>query len=129
MSKAVFETLGRIPQSTSDPHIFLYWGQKITWNFAASIVCACRKAGVTWGREEKGGFVFHGLRHTFITDMRRAGVPRTVTMAITGHAIIDMNERYDVVEDWEKAEAIKKLEAFRAASVDQTVDQAHLKSL
>jgi len=33
-------------------------------------------------------------------------------MAITGHAIRDMNERYDFVEDWEKLEAIKKLEVF-----------------
>jgi integrase len=42
------------------------------------------------------------LRHTFITGMRRAGVPRTVTMSVIGHALKDMHERYDTVEDWKK---------------------------
>jgi len=53
------------------------------------------------------------LRHTFATGMRRAGVPRTVTMSVTGHAIKDMNERYDTVEDWEKLEGVEKLRAYR----------------
>jgi len=42
-------------------------------------------------------------------------------------SIQDMNQRYDTVEDWEKLEAIAKLEAYRckeAAKVDQTVEQA-----
>ena len=63
------------------------------------------------------------LRHTFITGMRRAGVPRTVTMSVTGHAIKDMNERYDTVEDWEKLEGVDKLRAYRE-SVRQTVSFA-----
>ena len=58
--------------------------------------------------------------------MRRAGVNQNVTNAITGHAIINMNQRYDMVEDWEKTQAIKTLETYRhneAAKVDQAVDQ------
>lgn len=107
------------------PHVqvFTYYGKPITRHFSQGLKSACKKAKITWGRDVKGGFVFHDLRHTFITDMRRAGVDRTVTMAITGHAITDMNQRYDVVEDSDKAGAIRKLEAYRA-SVDQTVDQA-----
>jgi integrase len=65
----------------------------------------------------KGGFIFQDLRHAFITDMRRAGVDRTVTMAITGHAITDMNQRYDVVEDSDKLKTVRKLEAYRNAMV------------
>ena len=57
--------------------------------------------------------------------MRRAGVPRTVTKSIMGHAIRDMNERYDTVEDWEKLDAIGRLETYRR-NVDQTVDQENL---
>jgi integrase len=82
---------------------------------------ACKGAGIPWGRKDKGGFIFHDLRHTFVTDMRRAGVPHTVTMAITGHTVTDMNVRYDTVEDFEKLDAIRLLEKFR--NVDQTVDQ------
>ncbi len=54
--------------------------------------------------------------------MRRAVVNRNVTMSITGHAIQDMNQQYDTIEDWDKIEAIKKLESYRrnkAAKVDQ----------
>jgi len=48
-------------------------------------------------------------------------------MAITGHAITDMNQRYDVVEDSDKIDAIRKLEAYRNAMVipaivDHSVD-------
>jgi len=87
---------------------------------------ACKDAGIEYGRSSRDGFVFHDLRHTFITDMRKAGVERTVTMAITGHAIQDMNQRYDTVDERDKKEAIEKLEVYRCktiANVDQNVDQ------
>ena len=44
-------------------------------------------------------------------------------MSITGHAIKDMNERYDTVEDWEKIDAVNKLSAYRK-SVSKTVSNA-----
>ncbi len=47
-------------------------------------------------------------------------------MAITGHAIQDMNQRYDTIDEEDKRQAIAKLEAYRrktAANVDQNVDQ------
>ncbi|RJR40808.1 MAG: site-specific integrase [Desulfobacteraceae bacterium] len=138
----VKKVLDRIPRPIKGGHVFLYTpmvpmghgngtfkqctGKPILNRFENGMKAACKKAGIQWGRKEKGGFIFHDLRHTFVTDMRRAGVQRTVTMAITGHAIKDMNERYDTVEDWEKLEAIRTLEKFR--SVDQTVDQKKLNS-
>jgi integrase len=114
-----------------DPHVFLYYCKPITRNFSQGLKSACKKAGIAWGRDVKGGFIFHDLRHTVITDMLRAGVDRTVRMAITGHAITDMDQRYDVVEDADKA-AIRQLEAYRSALtelaiVDQGVDVEGLK--
>ncbi|UCF58154.1 MAG: tyrosine-type recombinase/integrase, partial [Deltaproteobacteria bacterium] len=47
---------------------------------------ACKKAGVDYGRFKKGGFMFHDLRHTFNTNMRKAGLPETLIMEITGHS-------------------------------------------
>ena len=35
---------------------------------------ACKGAGITYGPFAKDGFVFHDLRHTFNTNMRKAGV-------------------------------------------------------
>jgi integrase len=126
MSTAVYKTFKAIPVGLHDPHVFLYYGKRITRNFSQGLKSACKKAGITWGRDVKGGFIFHDLRHTFITDMRRAGVDRTVRMAITGHAITDMDQRYDVVEDADKLAAIKRLENYRLmltenASGDQVV--------
>jgi len=128
MSKAVYEILKGIPRGLHDPHVFLYYGRPITRNFSQGLKSACKKAGVVWGRDVKGRFIFHDLRHTFITDTRRAGVDRTVRMAITGHAITDMDQRYDVVEDSDKLAAIRRLENYRLTltentNVDQTVDQ------
>jgi hypothetical protein len=44
-------------------------------------------------------------------------------MAITGHAIKDMDQRYDVVDDADKMLAIRKLENYRADVVSADVDQ------
>jgi integrase len=106
--------LSKIPKALHDNHIFLYQGEPITKRFETAIKSACRKAGILWGREKEGGFIFHDLRHTFVTDARKAGVDRTVRMAITGHAIKDMDQRYDVVDLVDLHQAIKKLETFRA---------------
>lgn len=83
----VYEVLKAIPRMIHEQNVFLYYGKPITRNFCQGLKTACNKAGIVWGRDIKGGFIFHDLRHTFITDMRRAGVDRSVRMAITGHAI------------------------------------------
>ncbi len=121
IGEEINRVLARLPRPIHGGHVFLYNGRPILKRFETALKTACKEAGILWGREVKGGFVFHDLRHTFITDMRRAGVARTVTKAITGHARKDMNEHYDTVEEWEKTEAIKMLEKYR--SVDQNVDQ------
>jgi len=130
----VKKVLDRIPRPIKGGNVFLYTpmvpmghgngsfrecaGRTIEKRFETAMKSACEKAGILWGRDVQGGFIFHDLRHTFITEMRRAGVPRTVTMSITGHAIRDMNERYDTVEEWEKTVAIKKLEIYRASGTE-----------
>jgi len=121
IGEEVFAVLSKLPRPIHGGHVFLYNGSQIKDNFFRSIKTACENSKILWGMKEKGGFIFHDLRHTFITDMRRAGVARTVTMNITGHAIKDMNERYDTIEEWEKAEAIRTLKKFRF--LDQTIDQ------
>lgn len=115
----VYELLNSIPRALHDPHVFLYCGRPIKNRVETALKTACRKAGIVWGREVKGGFIFHDLRHTFITDMGKAGVDRDVRAAIVGHAIKDMQGRYDEVHDQDKLAAIRQLESYRFASVDQ----------
>ena len=59
---------------------------------------ACEKVGIK-------DFRFHDLRHTFNTNMRKAGVPESVIMRMTGHKSRAMFDRYNTVdkEDAEKA--------------------------
>jgi integrase len=113
MSDELYAMVSRLPRPIHNSHVFLYWGKPIEKRFETGLKSACKKAGITWGREIEGGFIFHDLRHTFITDARKAGVDRTVRMNLTGHAIKDMDQRYDVVDDEDKRQAIRKLESFR----------------
>jgi len=83
---------------------------------------ACKQAGIEYGRFAKSGFVFHDLRHTFNTNMRKAGVPESVIMKITGHSTREMFDRYNTIDQEDTREAVGRLETF-LASVDQNVDQ------
>jgi len=78
------------------------------------------RRGNPWGRDIKDGFIFHDIRHTFVTNMRKAGVSKSVRMSITGHAPKDMDDRYNRVDLQDQHEAIKKLEVF-LAKVDPEV--------
>jgi integrase len=77
-----------------------------------SLRTACEKAGILYGRYVKGGFVFHDLRQTFNTNMRKAGVPKSVIMEITGHSTREMFDRYNTVDMEDTRKAINQLTDF-----------------
>jgi len=83
------------------------------------LIKACKNARIPYGRFEKGGFVFHGLRHTFNAYMRKAGVAESVIMEITGHSTREMFARYNTIDADDAREAIRRFEGFL-----QNVDQA-----
>ena len=72
----------------------------------------CKKAGIKYGRFKKGGFVFHDLRHTFNTNMRKAGVQESVIMEITGHSTREMFDRYNTIDEEDAQKAVNQLEVF-----------------
>jgi integrase len=57
-------------------------------------------------------FHFHDLRHTFYTNMRKAGVDQTVIMKLTGHKTLSMFHRYNTVDQEDAINAMKKLDLF-----------------
>jgi integrase len=59
----------------------------------------CEKVGIE-------NFRFHDFRHTFVTNMRRAGKQDRVIMAITGHKTMSMLMRYDTVGEDEILQAV-----------------------
>ena len=122
LSEVVFRMLTQIPRPIHIDHVFLYNGRPIGRNFSTALETACKDSEILWGRDIKDGFIFHDIRHTFVTNMRRAGVSKSVRMSITVHAPKDMDDRYNEVDVDDQQRGIKKLELF-LQFVDQNVDQ------
>ena len=110
-----------IPRAIHDNHVILYQGSSLK-HIRRSLKTACEKAGIIYGRFEKDGFVFHDLRHTFVTHMRKADVAQSVIMEITGHSTSEMFNRYNTIDEDDLRQAVDQMEAY-LRSVDQTVDQ------
>lgn len=63
---------------------------------------ACKKA-------EVGPYRFHDLRHTFNTNMIKAGVDRSVIMKLTGHKTLAMFLRYSHLDQEQSESAMENL--------------------
>jgi integrase len=110
----------RIQKSGRDNHVFQY-AKKPIKSIAKALKNACEKAGIIYGRFKKDGFVFHDLRHTFNTNMRKDGVQESVIMEITGHSTREMFDRYNTIDEEDTRNAVKTLEDY-FANVDLHVD-------
>jgi integrase len=66
---------------------------------------ACRKAGVTHA-------TFHDLRHTFVTNARRAGIDYFRIMAITGHKTMTVFKRYNTIDRDDLQQAMRQLDTY-----------------
>lgn len=129
---ALYEILNGVPRALHDDHVFLYRGNagkepgRPVKNIRKSLANACKRAGIPYGRFIRDGFVFHNLRHSFNTYMRKAGVSESVIMEITGHSTREMFDRYNTVDVEDRRQAVKVFESFlnnASASVYQNVDQ------
>jgi integrase len=118
----LYKILSAIPESPSDPHVFLYRGAPVK-DIRAGIQTAALAAGIPYGRKTPGGFTFHDLRHSFNTMMRKAGVADSVIMNITGHKTYEMFTRYDTIDDKDRQAAVRRYERFvqKEKSGDQVV--------
>ena len=88
ISPRLLETLSAMKKKTGI--VFGYQGKSIK-SIKVAFKRACQKAGIE-------DFRFHDLRHTFVTNMRRAGKQDRAIMAITGHKTMAMLMRYDSVD-------------------------------
>ena len=122
ISDTLFGTLNKIPRALHNDHVILFKGKPLNV-LGRALQRACEKAEIPYGRETEDGFTFHDLRHTFNTNMRKAGVAESVIMAITGHSIREMFDRYNTVDEEDTREAVKSLEVF-FQNVNQNVNQA-----
>jgi integrase len=106
------EILSKVPRAIHDNHVFLYKGIPLK-DIRAGFYAALEAAGIPCKRGAKGGLTFHDLRHTFVTDMRKAGVPEKLIMKITGHSTREMFDRYNTITDDEGDSAGNQLVVFR----------------
>ena len=104
--------LKRIPRSLQDNHVILYNGKPIKGYLYGGLKEACKKAGILYGRFTKDGFIYHDLRHSFNTYMRKAGVDTSVIMEITGHSTLEMFNRYNTVDEEDRKQAVSRFEGF-----------------
>lgn len=107
----LFQVLVNIPRHQHTDYVFIYKSHPVQ-SIRASLQDACKKANIPYGQKRENGLTFHDLRHTFVTNMRRAGIDETVIMKITGHSTREMFDRYNFVSDKEASNAMEKYRVF-----------------
>lgn len=118
----LYDILKSIPRGIHDNHVFQHNGKLIKGDIRTALRHACKEASIPYGHKVKNGFVFHDLRHSFNTHMRKAGVGESVIMEITGHSTRQMFDRYNTIDTEDTRRAIGQLQAY-FANVTQTVTQ------
>ena len=99
----LFKELGKV-RRIRHQSVFTYRGKPVTV-IRKAFNEACAKADVR-------DFRIHDLRHTFNTNMRKAGVDRSVIMKITGHKTTAMFDRYNTVDSEDARFAMDRYEGF-----------------
>jgi integrase len=95
----------RDQQHPSCPWVFYdEKGGRLYW-FYTEWQAACKRAGVP-------ALLFHDLRRSAVRNMERAGIPRKVAMAISGHKTESIYRRYDIVAHRDLADAAFRMEQF-----------------
>ena len=104
------------------PYVFTYAG-KCLGSVRRAFETTCRQAGIT-------DTVFHDLRHTFVTNMRRAGVDYFRIMAITGHKTMSAFKRYHTIDHQDLHQAIGQLDTYMdtSATSDKNASRKLLKN-
>lgn len=86
------------PRALHTNHVIHYRNKPIN-DIYGSMRKLSERAGIPWGRKVRGGWTLHDLRHTWVTNARKAGVKESVLMKITGHKTREMFDRYNFVDE------------------------------
>ena len=82
-------------------------------DFRKSWRAACKAAGLD-------KLLIHDLRRSGVTNMRRAGLPETVAMGISGHKTTSVFRRYDIKATRDMAEGLERLDTYLEVEADKT---------
>lgn len=125
ISDPLAKVLSELPRPIKGGLVFTRYGQPIR-ELKTTVAGACKRAGIVYGREVEGGFIFRDLRKTFLTDMDKAGVNWLVSEAIVGHEHKSlMFARYREIDDEDRLRAIDELANYRHY---QSIKTAHIET-
>ena len=110
LTARVREALGSLPRFLKSGFVFTNPETGKSWNDIRKMFHrALKAAGLA-------GVWFHDLRRSFVTNARRRGVPESVVMKMSGHRTRAVFDRYNIIEEDDVREAIKRIEAGRDVS-------------
>ena len=113
---ALFKDLQRT-RALHIPQVFLRDGQPMR-SMEGAFKAACKAAGIT-------GFVFHDLRHTAITNMRRAGIDPLTIMQISGHKTMVCFTRYNSFREADLRAAVEKANTYLTLAHRKALEQVY----
>jgi integrase len=104
MASRVRRILNAMPRHLHSKHVFLNPKTMARWR---DIDWMFKRARQVIGME---GLWFHDMRRSFVTRARRAGVPESVVMRMSGDRTREVFERYNIVSEADLEEAVRRLE-------------------
>ncbi len=124
MTARVRSVLSGIPRHLHSKHVFLNPKTMSPWRNIDRMFKRARRA---IGME---GLWLHDMRRSFVTKARRAGVPESVVMKMSGHRTREVFERYNIVSEADIQEGVRRLENFGHVldKVDESVPSGAAKS-
>ena len=123
LSQTLTSTLKTATRYVRCPWVFVNPARMDAWQASADMVepryhktsithafeRACQKAGVK-------DATFHDLRHTFVTNARRAGIDYFRIMAMTGHKTMAVFKRYNTVGEADLRQAMNQMDTYMDTS-------------
>jgi integrase len=133
MSQTLTSTLKTATRYVRCPWVFVNPARMDAWQPSPDIVepryhqtsithafeRACQKAGVR-------NVTFHDLRHTFVTNARRAGIGYFRIMVITGHKTMAVFKRYNTVDEADLRHAMSQMDTYMDTSPEMDTAFDHV---
>ena len=123
IGRGLGEALRQIPvvlnaQGQRVPYVFTRQGQRIK-SVREVFARVCQNVGIT-------DFVFHDLRHTAVTNIRRAEVDALTAMKITGHKTMAVFKRYHTIDEGDLMAARRRMDTYMDTMKEDANHAPHL---